>query len=109
MFRSWSADDDRAVTEALAATGVLVFMLASQLVYVTWGGLQTIASIRASQTAKALASTLSTLDVPGKQGVMLLMSDSTNSERPGYTASERTVGSSFDELFERAEKKRDGD
>lgn len=35
----------------------------------------------------------------GKQGVLLLMSDSTNVERPGFTASERSVGSTFDDLF----------
>jgi ribonuclease J len=35
----------------------------------------------------------------GKKGVLLLMSDSTNVERPGYTMSERTVGEAFDEIF----------
>ncbi|MCX7883908.1 MAG: ribonuclease J [Caloramator sp.] len=35
----------------------------------------------------------------GKQGVMLLMADSTNIERPGYTMSERTVGETFDKIF----------
>jgi ribonuclease J len=42
----------------------------------------------------------------GARGVLLLMSDSTNAERPGHTASERTVGRSFEKLFERAEGKR---
>ena len=42
----------------------------------------------------------------GKEGVLLLMSDSTNSERPGYTPSERTVGESFNSLFARADRKR---
>lgn len=42
----------------------------------------------------------------GQQGVLLLMSDSTNSERPGYTATESSVGRSFDALFARAEKQR---
>ena len=64
-----------ATYRGVATTGVLAFMLASQLVYVTWGGLQTIASIRASQTAKALASTVSTLDLPGERGVMLLAAE----------------------------------
>lgn len=35
----------------------------------------------------------------GKKGVLLLISDSTNVERPGYTMSERTVGDSFDNIF----------
>ena len=35
----------------------------------------------------------------GKKGVLALMCDSTNAERPGFTASERTVGRTFDNLF----------
>jgi ribonuclease J len=35
----------------------------------------------------------------GKKGVLLLMSDSTNVERPGYTMSEKTVGETFEEIF----------
>jgi len=35
----------------------------------------------------------------GKQGVLVLMGDSTNVERPGYTMSESTVGATFMELF----------
>lgn len=35
----------------------------------------------------------------GKSGVLALMSDSTNVERPGYTMSESTIGDTFDELF----------
>lgn len=35
----------------------------------------------------------------GKKGVLLLMCDSTNVERPGYTMSERTVGEAFEEIF----------
>ena len=35
----------------------------------------------------------------GAEGVLLLMCDSTNAERPGYTPSERTVGTSFDHIF----------
>ena len=42
----------------------------------------------------------------GREGVLALMSDSTNAERPGYTMSERKVGDSFDLLFKRAEKHR---
>ena len=41
----------------------------------------------------------------GNQGVLLLMSDSTNAERPGYTASERTVTAALDVQF-RAAKNR---
>ena len=36
----------------------------------------------------------------GKKGVLALMCDSTNAERPGVTQSERTVGRTFDILFE---------
>ncbi len=36
----------------------------------------------------------------GKKGVLALMCDSTNAERPGFTQSERTVGKTFDTLFE---------
>lgn len=35
----------------------------------------------------------------GKQGVLLLMADSTNSCQPGYTMSEKTVGETLDNLF----------
>jgi ribonuclease J len=35
----------------------------------------------------------------GKKGVLLLMCDSTNVERPGYTMSERTVGETLEEIF----------
>ncbi|MBQ9140336.1 MAG: ribonuclease J [Lachnospiraceae bacterium] len=36
----------------------------------------------------------------GRKGVLALMCDSTNAERPGFTQSERTVGKTFDTLFE---------
>lgn len=42
----------------------------------------------------------------GKEGVLALLADSTNAERPGYTASERLVGGSFSNLFAKAEGKR---
>ncbi len=35
----------------------------------------------------------------GKKGVLAMLCDSTNSERPGFTASERTVGRTLDHLF----------
>ena len=35
----------------------------------------------------------------GKKGVLAMMSDSTNAERPGFTMSERTVGKTFDQIF----------
>jgi len=35
----------------------------------------------------------------GKKGVLALMCDSTNAIRPGFTASERTVGKTFDAIF----------
>lgn len=42
----------------------------------------------------------------GNRGVLALMADSTNAERPGYTHTERTVGESFDKLFKNAESRR---
>ena len=35
----------------------------------------------------------------GYKGVLLMMSDSTNAERPGYSLSEKMVGKSFDDIF----------
>lgn len=42
----------------------------------------------------------------GEKGVLCLLSDSTNAQRPGYTSSERTVGESFERLFQKADGKR---
>ncbi len=42
----------------------------------------------------------------GKEGVLALLADSTNAERPGYTQTEQTVNNSLDSLFARAEGKR---
>lgn len=42
----------------------------------------------------------------GNKGVLALMSDSTNAERPGFTMSERKVGESFERLFSKADGKR---
>ncbi|MBR6302845.1 MAG: ribonuclease J [Lachnospiraceae bacterium] len=36
----------------------------------------------------------------GRKGVLAMMCDSTNAERPGYTPSEKTLGRMFDNLFE---------
>ncbi|MEK8130357.1 ribonuclease J [Paenibacillus filicis] len=41
----------------------------------------------------------------GKQGVLLLLSESTNAERPGFTPSERMVGDHIQEAFHQAEGK----
>ncbi|MBR2916777.1 MAG: ribonuclease J, partial [Clostridia bacterium] len=41
----------------------------------------------------------------GNEGILALMSDSTNAERPGYTMSERTVGKTFDNIFENCDKR----
>ena len=35
----------------------------------------------------------------GRKGVLAMMCDSTNAVRPGFTASERTVGKAFDNIF----------
>lgn len=42
----------------------------------------------------------------GKKGVLALLCESTNVERPGFAMSERKVGDSFDSIFRSAEKKR---
>lgn len=42
----------------------------------------------------------------GKKGVLLLMGESTNVEREGYTLSERVVGETFDRIFADNAKKR---
>ena len=42
----------------------------------------------------------------GNDGVLLLMCESTNAERPGYTPSERTVGASLDSIFFKNRDKR---
>ncbi len=42
----------------------------------------------------------------GKKGVLALMCDSTNAERPGFTPSERTVGATLDSIFEEHKDKR---
>jgi ribonuclease J len=41
----------------------------------------------------------------GKRGVLLLMSDSTNVDRPGYTESERAVRPRLEDIFNRAERR----
>ncbi len=38
----------------------------------------------------------------GNQGVLAMMADSTNVERPGYTMSEKKVGQTFNSLFDKA-------
>ncbi|NLX78448.1 MAG: ribonuclease J [Clostridiales bacterium] len=42
----------------------------------------------------------------GKEGVLCMLSDSTNAEREGYSASESKVGDSFGNLFSKAGKRR---
>lgn len=42
----------------------------------------------------------------GKAGVTLMLCESTNAERPGFTASERTVGSSLERIFAQHEDRR---
>ncbi len=42
----------------------------------------------------------------GDKGVLALLAESTNAERPGYTQTERLISDSFEQLFTRAEKYR---
>jgi ribonuclease J len=48
---------------------------------------------------------LHTLAEYGKRGVLLLLSDSTNADRPGYTESERAVRPRMEDIFSRAERR----
>src|ERR1039457_3890402 len=48
---------------------------------------------------------LHTLADYGKRGVLLLLSDSTNSDRPGYTESERAVRPRMEDIFNRAQRR----
>ena len=49
---------------------------------------------------------LATIAEYGKKGVLALLSDSTNAERPGFTATEHKVAQSFANLFRQADKQR---
>ena len=49
---------------------------------------------------------LSRIGEIGKKGIELLLCESTNAERPGFTASERTVGSSLERIFAQYEDRR---
>ncbi len=42
----------------------------------------------------------------GRKGVLALLCDSTNAERPGYTASEKTVGKALDTIFSEHKRSR---
>lgn len=42
----------------------------------------------------------------GKEGVLALLADSTNAERPGYTSTEKKIDESFERLFIKAKDKR---
>jgi ribonuclease J len=48
---------------------------------------------------------LHTLAEYGKRGVLLLLSDSTNVDRPGYTESERAVGPRLEDLYVRSPRR----
>jgi len=41
----------------------------------------------------------------GRKGVLVMLSDSTNADRPGYTLSESVVGETFEEIFRYARKR----
>ena len=49
--------------------------------------------------AEGEAMDLNRLSELGKKGVLLLMSDSTNCERPGYTMSEQSISATFEQVF----------
>ena len=49
---------------------------------------------------------LTTLSEYGQKGVLALLSDSTNAERPGFTATEQKVAAGVRSLFARAQNKR---
>ena len=49
---------------------------------------------------------LATIAEYGHKGVLLMLSDSTNSERPGYTATEQKVAAGIGSLFRQADRKR---
>jgi len=42
----------------------------------------------------------------GNKGILALMSDSTNADRPGFTMSERSIGKTFENLFDKGADKR---
>lgn len=48
---------------------------------------------------------LSRLGELGNEGVLALLSDSTNAEKPGYTMSEKSVGKVFENIFENCTKR----
>ena len=50
-------------------------------------------------------SDIQTLARLGTEGVLLLVSDSTNAERPGQTPSERSIYGAIDNIFQKAEQK----
>ncbi|WP_270171758.1 ribonuclease J [Paenibacillus sp. SYP-B4298] len=41
----------------------------------------------------------------GQEGVLVLLSDSTNAERPGFTPSESMIGSNFEDIFRKAQQR----
>ena len=43
----------------------------------------------------------------GQQGVLALMADSTNVDRPGYTPTERKIGDAFEKLFLQAARSKE--
>src|SRR5699024_2146274 len=54
----------------------------------------------------AAVTDLSTIAEYGRRGVLALLADSTNAERPGFTATEQTVAEGVRSLFARARNKR---